>query len=337
MILILFLFLEIMFDLWPLLYPPLYYWIPVFGFWIMGLTFYMAFIRYDALPLQFLKKDSRKLYFFSLLFIVITVLFFEILYMSLIYSWHFNAMNWDAYFRILDITDIASPIFRLLMYIAIVIIGLLFYKMVQGMFGPRPISRRSWLNPKFMTNIALVLGALACIFQAIALVIDISWRSNGIDETTFPRYNLGSDFVLMTSAVPFWLATLLMALFLVIILMVTMNSVPIQLQHLVIGKSFRMDIQPLFRFSLILIVLSSILRMFTGIIFTWRSFFDFRMRDDLFFDAPFHEEFIVNMYYLARFLSPLLVYLGFALVCLCFHHIFRARKLAKLVEAGKPT
>jgi hypothetical protein len=337
MILILFLFLEIMFDLRPLLYPPIYYWLSIIGFWIMGLTFYMAFIRYDIQPIRFLKKDANKLYFFSLLFIVIITVFFEVIYMFLLLSWYYNVMNWDAYFRTMDIMEVASPLFRLLIYIAIVFIGLFFNKIVHGMFGSEAQRMKPWFNPRFMTNIALVVGALACIFQTAALVIEVFWMPNGVDETTFPRYNLGTDFVVITSIIPFCLGRLLIAVFLVIILFVTMNSVPIQLQHLVIGKSFRMDIQPLFRFSLILIVLSSVLRMFTGIIFTWRSFFEFRMRDEFFFDAPFHEEFIVNMYHLARFLSPLLVYLGFALVCLCFHHIFRAREYAKLAEPGKPT
>jgi hypothetical protein len=237
----------------------------------------------------------------------------------------------------MDIMGIISPLIRLLVYVAIIVIGLTFNKMLYGMFGPGSLHRRSRFNPRFMTNIGLVAGVFACIFQAIALVVEILWMTDGISENTFPVIDLGSDFILVTSSIPFWLGTLLIAIYLSVILFVTMNSIPIQYHHLFIGNFIRMDIQSIFKFSMILILFSSILRMVTGIIFTWRSFFVFGRREELFFDPPFQDVFIVNMYYITRFLSPLIFYLGFAFICLCFHHIFRAREFEKLAEAGKPT
>ena len=54
----------------------------------MGLTFYVVFLRNNLLPLQFLKKDSRKLYFFSLMFVVNTILAIEVIYMSIYFLCH---------------------------------------------------------------------------------------------------------------------------------------------------------------------------------------------------------------------------------------------------------
>jgi hypothetical protein len=337
MILVLFVFLELVWDMWPLLYPTLYYWIPVIGFGVMGLTFYVVFHRHNLMPVQFLNKDSRKLFFFSLLFIVITVLFFEIIYASLFFSWYYNTLDWQIYSNTMDFLGIATPLFRLLTYIAIIIIGLAFHRTLSRMFEPGHIRKQVKFSPRFMINIGLIVGAFACILQVIVFVMDVFWLPSGRDVREFPVIDLGTDYFLVTAYIPFWLGTLLIALYLVIILMVTMNSVPIHYQHLIIGKSMRMDIQSIFRFSLILIVFSSILRMLTGVILTWRWIWGREMGDEWLFDRPFHDVFIDNIYYLTKFLSPLLLYLGFAFVCLCFHHIFRAWQYTKLAEAGKPT
>lgn len=331
------LFLGITIGRWPESHPLLYYWIPIVGFGIMGVTFYLVFARHNINPIVILNKNSRKLFFYCLMFVVITVVFFEIMFMFLLISLFHNVMNWDVYEATMDILIILSPLFRLFMYIAIIVIGLAFNKITNVMFGPGHMRMQLRFNPRFITNIALVVGFFACISQAVGLILVIFGRSGGLDDGTFPIHHLGSDFFLVTGNIPHWLGTLLIALYLVIILMVTMNSIPIHYQHLFIGKLMRMDIQSIFRFSLILIVVSSILRMVTGVIMTWQRIFDLGMEREWLFGPPFQDVFIVNMYYLARFLSPLFFFLGFALICLCFHHIFRAREFEKLAQAGKPT
>lgn len=336
MVLILILFMSLQTDLWPWLFPPLHYWVPVVGFGIMGLYFYVFFQRNNINPILMMKKGSRELFFFCLLFIIIAFLFFEITTTTILIPFYTGSMGIDEYADAAVILALFFAIFRLLIYIAIVVIGLAFNKLVYNLFGPRPVRIRSRLNPRALVNIALVVGVFACIFQIIVIALGVMWP-NGLGGDTFPRIPLGSDFMLITSSIPFWIGTLLIIFILVLILKATMDQLPIQYQHLLIGKPIRMDIRSIFRFSLVLIVVSSILRMLTSVIITWRWYFGVEWGEGDFFRPSFDEIFIVNMYYITKFLSPLIFYFGFALVCLCFYHVFRAWEIAKLAGAGKPT
>jgi hypothetical protein len=336
MFLILLLFLNVQTDLWPWLFPLFYYWVPVVGFGIIGLYFYVVFQRNNINPILIMRKGSRELFFFCLLFIIIGFLFFEIISTAILIPFYSGSMSLDEYADAAVIFALYNNIFKILMYVAIIVTSLAFNKLVYHLFGPRPIRIRSRLNPRFLVNIALIAGVFACIFLAFFMAIGLT-MSNEMDSNIFPLIHLGSDFLLVTGNIPFWLGKLLVIFSLVIILKATMDTLPAQYQHLVIGKSVRMDLRSIFGFSLILIVVSSILRMLTSVIITWRWYFGVEWGEGDFLRPTFDEIFIVNMYHITKYISPLIFYFGFALVCLCFHHIFRAWEYAKLAGAGKPT
>jgi hypothetical protein len=325
----------------PPISPWVYLWFPVPGFALMGYSFYQFFKRYRT-PLEAMVCGSlKKRYLMPLFVMLLPVAIMGIIYLAILISIEFMGVEPVRYW--IDIWDpliLMFHVMRLITYISILFIGISFHRLVAGRFARENIVPLFRLNNRFWFNNARIIGILGCICQLIYLIIAYLLGELEIMYASYPHIELrGNLYWINVLDLPFWLGTFFILMSMILFLLASINTIPMELLAIRIGKLYRTDLISLFKFALIILVMFSILRFISGMIrlfFIWNRFGVGIIGSDVYRYTRLFRGGIPIIEFL-KFISPLFMYFGFLILCIGFHHIFRTWELTRFAEAGKPT
>jgi hypothetical protein len=169
----------------------------------------------------------------------------------------------------------------------------------------------------------LLIGIVGIIVQMIniAFFSILTFGQPQWDGNTF-WVNIGSDYMLILPWVPSSLAKLLIRFSLILMFFSIINSLPKELLFIPMKKLIRTNIIQLFKISMLILIIFSIIGFFTGIIFAWSLGFT----GGEIITAPIHEQMINNIYWVLRITAPIFIALAFGLISLVFYKIFSVLK-----------
>jgi hypothetical protein len=250
-----------------------------------------------------------------ILYLISELIFFIYFYLT----WELGLLGPEQWSEFILFYIIVGTIITLIIYIAILILGLSLYYLISDHFRNQQFKTYyKFFSPRLLT-VGLLIGLVGIIAQVIYTMFFSLLFFEIIEFNFDPLIEVGSSHSIWLHQIPSFVALFFIHISLILIFLSTINAVPKEILFIPIVKLVRTNIIQLFKISI------WFLTIFAVIIFITRTFEPWQIGFRL-VEAPFHEQLINHIHRFLRTISILFIPIIFGLISIVFYKIFHVLK-----------